>query len=191
VAHELESKLRDLSATLELGSRRQTLAEVQNNADKLAIEREAERLNRLNKDWLKTLDRIRQLQGFEDFLRPPQLSSLQVAATKGPVVFLVANDQENYCLIMSTEKVDIVQLQNLPNAHVRLLVNMVQTALFSSSVVLPTWKKGVEEEKGAKGTRGGRPFAARSVSSDEALFSYLKPSGMRLLSPLSRFRNSK
>lgn len=64
VTPELESKLRDLSAALERGSHCQTLSEAQNNTAKLAVDREAGRLNRFNEDWLST---VRQLQGFEDF----------------------------------------------------------------------------------------------------------------------------
>jgi hypothetical protein len=115
VTPELKLKLRDLSAALERGSHRQTLSEAQNKTAKLAVDREAGLLNRFNEDWLSTVDKIRQ-----DFLRPCRPSSLQVAAANGPVV---ANDHRSYCLIMSAKKVDILQLQNLTNANVRLLVN--------------------------------------------------------------------
>jgi len=86
VQPQLANKLQDISTELELGSHRDTLADISDNRKKLSLDQEASRLNRLNEDWVTSINEVRKLNGFEDFLRPRRLSALQTAASEYPVV---------------------------------------------------------------------------------------------------------
>jgi hypothetical protein len=57
-------------------------SETLDNQKKMTLEEEASRLARLDKEWSKSIDEVRGLDGFEDFLRPSRLSSLQAAAAE-------------------------------------------------------------------------------------------------------------
>jgi hypothetical protein len=52
------------------------------------MEKEAINSHHLNNQWLATLEEVQQLGGFQDFLQPRQLSTLQRAAANGLVVIL-------------------------------------------------------------------------------------------------------
>ncbi|KDR69599.1 hypothetical protein GALMADRAFT_145339 [Galerina marginata CBS 339.88] len=84
IAPGLAQKLRGVARTLEAGSHRDastsvpTEISVLDNQKKLAVDKETARLNELNEEWSKTIEEVRNLVGFEDFLRPRRLSTLQV-----------------------------------------------------------------------------------------------------------------
>ena len=92
VAPELEKRLRSISSALELGSFRDASRTLSDSPQKLlSMEREASHFQKLDNEWLTTLEEVRQLEGFQDFLHTSQLSTLQGAAAKGPVVILNAS----------------------------------------------------------------------------------------------------
>lgn len=186
VAPDLEQKLQDISAALERGSHRNKVVDAADIHAKIAIDKEGERLNRLNEDYLQTLEEVRKLDGFEDFLRPRRVSALQEAVrhARGPVVLLVENEKESSCLVMTSANVRVFAIPGLPSKRLRDLVGFVHAALDARSVVLPSVRGGesawvLEDERGTKEEilssneledRSGRRFGSgpsRSASVDE------------------------
>jgi hypothetical protein len=51
----------------------------------MPIEKEVTHFRHLADEWQTTLAEVRELEGFQDFLRPSRLSTLQSAATNGAV----------------------------------------------------------------------------------------------------------
>ncbi|KAF8490598.1 CHAT domain-containing protein [Gautieria morchelliformis] len=129
VAPELEETLRDISLALEQGSLRDVSRDMSDNSQqKTSMEREAVRLHRLNDKWLATLEEVRQLEGFEDFLRPRRISTLLGAAVEGPVVILNASKAGCAALILtSLNGVQHVPLA-LTFANVTVLVDLMRIA---------------------------------------------------------------
>lgn len=141
IAPKLEEKLRDTAYALELGSHRNTLASISDNTQRLVVDQEAARLNRLNEEWLKTIEDVRKLGGFEDFLRPRSLSALQMAASDGPVVMLVGNEDGSDILILTSTNVCNISLPGLPTRKLQKLVHLVQAASSASKI----WRSHFEE----------------------------------------------
>ncbi|KAJ7249041.1 CHAT domain-containing protein [Mycena rebaudengoi] len=91
------------------------------NQNKMAVELlEASRCktelagSQLNEAWDKTVSAVRKVPGFEDFLQPKSLASLQQAAVSGPIVILLASDSACLALIVkSSEDVQHVKLPTL------------------------------------------------------------------------------
>jgi tetratricopeptide (TPR) repeat protein len=86
----LVKKFRDLSSLLDRPPVNHSEGD-----EKVDIEAQATRYTRLVKDWNKTVEEIRKLKGFSDFLLPPLFSELQDAARGGPVIILIAS--KSYC----------------------------------------------------------------------------------------------
>ncbi|KAF8509622.1 CHAT domain-containing protein [Gautieria morchelliformis] len=129
VAPGLEGTLRDISLALEQGSLRDVSLDMSNiSQQRMSMEREAVRLRRLNDKWLATLEEVRQLKGFEDFLRPRRISTLLGAAVEGPVVILNASKAGCAALILtSLNGVQHVPLA-LTFADVTVLVDLMRNA---------------------------------------------------------------
>ena len=122
---ELAGKMREISTALERGSHRDVSVETLDNRQKLSVDQEVSQLNRLSEEWAKSIDQVRKLKGFEDFLRPARLSSLKTATSRYPVVFLVAS----HCLIMTLSSVHHIPLPNLDVPKLKALVYLVQVAV--------------------------------------------------------------
>ena len=206
VAPNLEQKLRDISAALERGSHRNKVVDAADVHAKVAIDQEGERLNRLNEDYLQTLEEVRKLDGFEDFLRPRRVSALQEAVrhARGPVVLLVENEKESSCLVMTSANVRTLAIPGLGSKKLRDLVGFVHGGLNARYIVLPSVRGGesalVPEDK--RGTdeeilplneiedRGGRPFGSgrsRSASVDEVFRFVLQELWDDVMRPLLEF----
>ena len=115
---KLANKMREIATALELGSHRDVSIEIHEIRQKLSVDQEVSRLNRLSKEWVKSIDQVRTLKGFEDFLRPARLSSLKSAASRHPVVILVAS----HCLIMTSISIHHIPLPNLDIPILKALV---------------------------------------------------------------------
>ncbi|KAF8872483.1 hypothetical protein CPB84DRAFT_1854456 [Gymnopilus junonius] len=89
---KLGDDIRRIASELERGSHRDIPNSDSSNRQRLTLEEEAKYFEQLSKDWSETLDKIRKLEGFEDFLCPQSLSTLQTVAQQHPIVYLVAND---------------------------------------------------------------------------------------------------
>ncbi|KAF8512788.1 CHAT domain-containing protein [Gautieria morchelliformis] len=128
VAPELEHRLRRISLTLEQGSLRDVSRDMSDcSQSAVSMEREASHFRRLNDEWLMVIEEVRQLEGFEDFLRPQRFSTRLSAATEGPVVILNASNTGCDALILTSSGVQHVPLV-LALADVTALVNCIQLA---------------------------------------------------------------
>jgi tetratricopeptide (TPR) repeat protein len=134
IAPELANKLQNIAKALELGSHRDVSRHISNYVQNLSIQEESSRLNRLNEEWAITIDEIRKLEGFENFLRPRRLSALRVAASTSPVVFLVANHKGSHCLILTSTTIHHIDLPDLPTPMLHILVLLVQVGVSQSRV---------------------------------------------------------
>ena len=125
VAPQLADALIRVSTELDEASHRVSDIENPSNSQKIVIERERSRLQRLNMERSNTLDAIRHLPAFTDFLLPRRLATFKRAANTSPVVFLVANHEGSDCLIMTSTNFQHIRLPDLPTRtlqkHVRLL----------------------------------------------------------------------
>jgi len=123
VAPELEMKLKSLSFALEQGSLRDTSRSLSDSPQKvMSMEQEARHFYRLNVEWLETLEKVRRLHEFQDFLRPSRISVLQGAAVDAPVVILNASKSGCDGLIVTSSDVKHVPLPGLSFAVVEVLV---------------------------------------------------------------------
>jgi hypothetical protein len=132
IAPELEGKLRHISLALEQGSLRDASSSLYDTPQKvISMEKDAADLRRLHDEWLATLEEVRQLDGFQDFLRPRRLSTLQHAAANGPVVVLTASEL-NGCaaaLILTSGGVQHVPLSHLDCTELNKLVKLLRYAI--------------------------------------------------------------
>jgi hypothetical protein len=88
----------------------------------ISVEAETNRYRRLNKEWLHALEEVRTLEGFEDFLLPKSILTLQQAATHGPIVIL--NSSSNGCAaLIVTHSADVrcVPLPDMTHQRVAFL----------------------------------------------------------------------
>jgi hypothetical protein len=116
VEPELASKLRNLSQQLEQTSFRDTSGSILKATQRQlrSIETVAAQCRQLNEAWDKTVHAVRKVPGFEDFLQPKNLASLQQAAVSGPIIILLATDSTCSALIVkSSEDVQHVLLPAL------------------------------------------------------------------------------
>jgi len=131
----LESRLKSLSFALEQGSLRDTSRNPTDSPQKLiSMEQEARHFRRLNTEWLETLAEVRKLPGFQDFLRPSRLSTLQSAAVDAPVVILNASESGVDALIMTSSDVKHIPLPNLSFTAINQLVKLIRTASAGNSL---------------------------------------------------------
>ncbi|MFG1995323.1 CHAT domain-containing protein [Actinoplanes sp. NPDC048988] len=77
----------------------------------------------LAREWDELVEQVRQLDGFEDFLRPPRLETLLPAATDGPVVILNVSRWRCDALIVELSGVRAVPLPDLTQQDVTEQVN--------------------------------------------------------------------
>jgi tetratricopeptide (TPR) repeat protein len=130
VAPELEKKLMHISLALERGSLRDASRHLSDTPQKvISMEKEASYCYRLNEEWLATLSEVRQIDGFQDFLRPSRLSVLQHAATNGPVILLNASQTDCAALILTSTESHHVLLPDLSLTGVIRLVEILRYAI--------------------------------------------------------------
>jgi tetratricopeptide (TPR) repeat protein len=129
MAPELAERLREISFALERGSLREVSRDLPDTQQKLlSMEKEASHFLRLNDAWLATVEEVRRLDGFRDFLRPRCLSTLQRAAVNGPVIILNASETGSDALIMTSYGIEHVALSGLSFEALNVLVELLQTA---------------------------------------------------------------
>ena len=181
----LADKLKMVGEALELGSHRNTSAELSDNLKRLTLDQETSRLNRLNEEWEEAIKEARKLKGFEDFLRSPRISSLKPAVSGCTVVILVANDNCSDCLIMTSTRIEHISLPRLHNGALLCLSNLIQTAIsqlpISSSLVDQAGDRIVEllgKERAGKVSNG--PLA----SSDDIFKAVLSMLWVEVIKPI-------
>jgi len=134
IAPQLADALIRVSTELDAASHQVSEAANPSNSQKITIEQEQSRLQRLNKERSNTLDAIRRLPAFTDFLLPLRLATLQRAANTSPVVFLVANDEGSDCLVMTSTDIHHIQLPNLPTETLREAASLLTRKLTGKQV---------------------------------------------------------
>jgi hypothetical protein len=72
---------------------------------------------------------VRRFDGFEDFMRPSRLSTLQNAVVNGPVVILNTSKAGCAALILTLNGVQHVPLPDLSSHHVTTLVKLIRNAI--------------------------------------------------------------
>ncbi|KIM87777.1 hypothetical protein PILCRDRAFT_3527 [Piloderma croceum F 1598] len=129
VKPELEKELKRISLALETGSLRDESMGPSDAAQKeMSMEQEAIHFRRLNDEWVATVEKVRQLNGFQDFMRPSRLSSLQAATKDGPLVILNTSISGSDALIMTLHGVEHIPLPDLGIEEVHNLVKLIQHA---------------------------------------------------------------
>jgi tetratricopeptide (TPR) repeat protein len=149
VAPELEKKLRQISTVLEQGSFRDASRNLLSYSPQkvMSMEQEETHFHRLNVKWLDTVEEVRRLDGFQDFLGPSRLSTLQGAAINNPVVILNASDTGCAVLIIMSAGVQHIALADLSVATVTILVKLTHYAIAQGGrdeVELPEYRAQVE-----------------------------------------------
>lgn len=72
----------------------------------------------LAREWDELVEQVRELPGFEEFLRPPRLEALLPAAANGPVVIVNVSRWRCDALIVTTGGVEVCPLPGLTNTDV-------------------------------------------------------------------------
>ncbi|KAJ7181537.1 tetratricopeptide repeat-containing protein [Mycena crocata] len=150
---ELATKLAELSSKLERSSFRHTSRNFQsdNQYQVMSTEEEGLKCRDLNNEWIQTVDEVRLLPGFENFLRPKSISQLRLAATRGPVVVLTAGTWACHALVLHPSgNVECIPLPEMgPRAVVKFLAEMVQAIVSDKfSSFLDTFaKRGSDSEE--------------------------------------------
>ncbi|TFK33856.1 CHAT domain-containing protein, partial [Crucibulum laeve] len=131
IAPELTEKLYAIATALESGSFQERTA--LDNLGRISVEEETSRLQKLNDEWIKTLDEVRMLDGFSHFLLPPRLHALQKACTSGPIVILVPHKLSSFAFLMTESEIIDIPLPNLPLETIESLVGMLKAAIIPSN----------------------------------------------------------
>ena len=126
VTPELGKKFQSISFALERGSRRNVSESLLDETRKMISVEEATHFRRLGDEWLETLDEVRRIKGFQDFLRPKQISTLLGAASDAPLVIINAGDIDCAALILTSSGVQHIPLPQLTFSRVTRLVKLIQ-----------------------------------------------------------------
>jgi len=77
------------------------------------ISRMVDRRMALAREWDELVEQVRELEGFEDFLRPPRLETLLPAAANGPVAVINISQWRCDALIVTADGVQVEELPRL------------------------------------------------------------------------------
>jgi hypothetical protein len=126
---DLEREIRRISFMLEHGSHRDRSRSLSESPEAvMSLEKEESDYRRLNDEWHATLEKVRQLDGFGNFLRPSRLSTLRGAAANGPVVAVNVSKTGPSALILTVSGVEHIPLPELDFTELETLVRLVHTA---------------------------------------------------------------
>ncbi|KDR68042.1 hypothetical protein GALMADRAFT_146776, partial [Galerina marginata CBS 339.88] len=90
----------------------------------------------LSEDWEKAVDRVRQVEGFHNFLQAVPFATLQTAAAGGPVILVNISKYRSDAIIIRTE--DPPVLVTLPDVHPEDLNQLIEQLEFARDVSLHT-----------------------------------------------------
>ncbi|THH11187.1 hypothetical protein EW146_g8131 [Bondarzewia mesenterica] len=178
----LAQKLENISQALEQGSQRDTFRSPSDSAQRvMSMEQEAIRYRHLNDDWVDTLEEVRRVDGFEDFLRPKQFSTLQLAASHGPIVILNASRSGCDALIVTLDGICHIPLSPFSFALASDLVSLIRHAISSKSVhslsfigmEVPAADEGSEPKKGGEAMEWSLDSLPEDLRSDPELMRLL------------------
>jgi tetratricopeptide (TPR) repeat protein len=90
----------------------------------------ADRRHRMAHQWQQTLDEIRTLDGFQDFLRPPEAGTLLTAGSAGPVVLIsVGMGRGGTALLLTGSELRVCPLPELTDRAARERADMLFRAV--------------------------------------------------------------
>ncbi|TFK33924.1 CHAT domain-containing protein [Crucibulum laeve] len=124
----LADDLHNIAAELEEASYRSSsvFSMQMTNKEKVSVEEKEVYLRQLNERWTTTVERVRTLSGFQDFLRPLQASKLMKSADEHPVIILNASNSRCDALILTRDGIEHLPLMNFSPGHARRLTKLVQ-----------------------------------------------------------------
>ncbi|KAG8957179.1 hypothetical protein FRC03_010482 [Tulasnella sp. 419] len=94
---KLEEEFKGVSLQLEASA---LLPSTVGRSSNMTAELEAFKYWKIAEQWRNCITKIQQLEGFEDFLKPPKYPTLQQAAVNGPVVIVNLGLNRSHALIM-------------------------------------------------------------------------------------------
>ncbi|KAI0917787.1 hypothetical protein AcV7_007105 [Taiwanofungus camphoratus] len=122
----LGERLRDIFGKLQQSS----LFETPGSQKGTLGEKERAGFQSLHDDYLSTLEKIRRLDGFHDFLLPKSVTALRSAASNGPIVLLTAAVEAGCdALVLTLNGVEHVPLPGITPIQVDTLRSLLQIAL--------------------------------------------------------------
>ncbi|KAJ7026483.1 CHAT domain-containing protein [Mycena alexandri] len=151
VDRSLADELREISRELEQGSFRDTSYNTDSISQQhiMSIEAVGVRCRHLQEKWAETVEAVRNMRGFEDFLRPKGIASLKQAAQSGPVVILfAAHSTASALIVTASDDVQYVPLPRTNRPAVARYAEIIQQFSKHSRVNLNTFieKRAVENE---------------------------------------------
>jgi tetratricopeptide (TPR) repeat protein len=132
VAPVLAQKLKTISNALERSSHRESRDLSNPNQDVRSLEQEAAFSHSLTEDWNNTINEIRSLSEFQNFLYPKPFSELQKAASNGPIIFLNGSNSGCDGLVLTSSSVIHVPFPNVTTSTLKTLGLMTKAAVSSS-----------------------------------------------------------
>ncbi|KAG8918515.1 hypothetical protein FRC02_002325 [Tulasnella sp. 418] len=78
-------------------------SKVLNDSPKLSAKEETSKYRKISENWQAVVEQIRQVDGFDTFLRPPQYSYLRLAARNGPVIIINVSAKRCDAIIVQLE----------------------------------------------------------------------------------------
>ncbi|THU94297.1 hypothetical protein K435DRAFT_860746 [Dendrothele bispora CBS 962.96] len=136
---ELANKLQDISKQLENGALRDVSRSGSGSGEQAVVfDTEAVNYRLLDVEWAELVEKIRELEGFDDFLKPKSFITLSAAAQHGTIVILNASSFRSECdaiLLTSTQDPIHVPLKTLSYQTLEALARHMCTLTNSS---LPT-----------------------------------------------------
>jgi hypothetical protein len=122
-----------LSQELDRGARRGSSS---SESGTKSMEEQGRQYRTLTAEWESTIEQIRSLSGFEEFLKPPRLSRLINAAQDGPVVTLNVADKQcdALAIIPGFDEVIHIPLPDITSSRVTQLGDELKDLLYSSGV---------------------------------------------------------
>ncbi|KAJ7110931.1 CHAT domain-containing protein [Mycena epipterygia] len=126
---QLAARVAELSKELQGAAFRNTTRDPLNDTNQKIVLMEAEgaRCRRLNQEWEDTIQSVRNLAGFQDFMRPKDIVALRQAAVHGPIVILIAGKDSSHALVVrASQEVQCVSLPEVSLASVKIYVRLVR-----------------------------------------------------------------
>ncbi|KAJ7824828.1 CHAT domain-containing protein [Mycena leptocephala] len=198
VDRSLADELREISRELEQGSFRDTSHNTDSISQQhiMSIEAVGVRCRHLQEKWAETVEAVRNMRGFEDFLRPKGIASLKQAAQSGPVVILfAAHSTASALIVTASDDMQCVPLPRINRPAVARYAEIIQQLSKHSRVNLNTFieKRAVENESDStswfdvKSRLVGRRENSKMVSFDEFLNTLLGILWSDVVEPIFHF----
>jgi hypothetical protein len=95
----------------------------------IAFEARQRNYQKLSEEWNEVVEKIRNVDGFQDFLKPSRYQALRKAAAEGPVVLInVSKRRSDAIIISATAEPILVPLPNISPEDLETLSSQFQSA---------------------------------------------------------------